>query len=284
MSQDRLITKQNKNFIWVRSWNCGCLVTWFCYQLIAKPGNKTATVSWPDPYTSYIIEHTPTPSPTSRSCIFSSLTHASRLYGKHSQTPTWPYPNKSLSHCVLQSHDILHHSQGHTLQGVETSVNIARQTIMRQLQQSTSVNYYIKKIDCMDGLGTHFTNGIWAHNSNLTIIHVALICEIMIRSCHNLAHAMTAKLSWHVQICDIIGRLELYIKYFTWYFNHQIINTLWNRSPVQSYWGCFTNILHKLSRIFFQTLCTAGIVFLREFQAEILYRCRKHCFGHMCKV
>ena len=35
--------------IWVRSWNCGCLVTWFCYQLIAKPGNKTAAVSWPDP-------------------------------------------------------------------------------------------------------------------------------------------------------------------------------------------------------------------------------------------
>ena len=40
--------------IWVRSRNCGCLVTWFCYQLIAKPGNKTATVSWPDPY---IIGH-----------------------------------------------------------------------------------------------------------------------------------------------------------------------------------------------------------------------------------
>ena len=37
-------------YIWVRSWNCSCLVTWFCYQLIAKPGNKTATVSWPDPY------------------------------------------------------------------------------------------------------------------------------------------------------------------------------------------------------------------------------------------
>ena len=36
--------------IWVRSWNCGCLVTWFCYQLIAKPGNKTAAVPWPDPY------------------------------------------------------------------------------------------------------------------------------------------------------------------------------------------------------------------------------------------
>ena len=40
----------NDHSIWVRSRNCGCLVTWFCYQLIAKPGNKTATVSWPDPY------------------------------------------------------------------------------------------------------------------------------------------------------------------------------------------------------------------------------------------
>ena len=37
--------------MWVRSWNCGCLVTWFSYQLIAKPGNKTATVPWPDPCT-----------------------------------------------------------------------------------------------------------------------------------------------------------------------------------------------------------------------------------------
>ena len=36
--------------IWVRSRRCGCLVTWFCYQLIAKPGNKTAAVSWPDQY------------------------------------------------------------------------------------------------------------------------------------------------------------------------------------------------------------------------------------------
>ena len=31
---------------------CGCLFTWFCYQLIAKPGNKTAAVSWPDLYVS----------------------------------------------------------------------------------------------------------------------------------------------------------------------------------------------------------------------------------------
>ena len=30
---------ENTN-IWVESWKCGCIVTWFCYQLIAKPGNK----------------------------------------------------------------------------------------------------------------------------------------------------------------------------------------------------------------------------------------------------
>ena len=38
------------NVKWVRSQNCGCLVTWFCYQLIAKPGNKAAAVPCPGPY------------------------------------------------------------------------------------------------------------------------------------------------------------------------------------------------------------------------------------------
>ena len=42
-------------YIWVRWQNCGCLVTWFCYQLIAKPGNRTATVSWPDPYMKFSL-------------------------------------------------------------------------------------------------------------------------------------------------------------------------------------------------------------------------------------
>ena len=42
--------------IWVRSRNCDCLVTWFCYQLIAKPGNKTATVPWPDPYIDGLLQ------------------------------------------------------------------------------------------------------------------------------------------------------------------------------------------------------------------------------------
>ena len=39
-------------WIWVGSRRCSCLVTWFCYQMIAKPGNKTVAPSWPGPYIS----------------------------------------------------------------------------------------------------------------------------------------------------------------------------------------------------------------------------------------
>ena len=31
------------------SWRCSCFVTWFCYLLIAKSGNNTATPPWPEP-------------------------------------------------------------------------------------------------------------------------------------------------------------------------------------------------------------------------------------------
>ena len=37
-------------YMWVGSRNCGCLVAWFCYQFMAKPGSRTAAVPWPDPY------------------------------------------------------------------------------------------------------------------------------------------------------------------------------------------------------------------------------------------
>ena len=30
------------------AWRCGCLVAWFCYEMIAKPSNKTALPPWPD--------------------------------------------------------------------------------------------------------------------------------------------------------------------------------------------------------------------------------------------
>ena len=37
-------------WIWVRSRRWAGLVAWFCYQMIAKPGNKTASPLRPDPY------------------------------------------------------------------------------------------------------------------------------------------------------------------------------------------------------------------------------------------
>ena len=36
--------------MWVGSRNCGCLVAWFCYQLMVKPGSRTVAIPWPDPY------------------------------------------------------------------------------------------------------------------------------------------------------------------------------------------------------------------------------------------
>ena len=37
-------------YMWVGPRNCGCLVAWICYQLMANPGSRTAAVPWPDPY------------------------------------------------------------------------------------------------------------------------------------------------------------------------------------------------------------------------------------------
>ena len=52
----RISGQQLSFMIWVRSWRCGCLFTWFCYQMIAKPGNKIAAPLWPDPYQK-VISH-----------------------------------------------------------------------------------------------------------------------------------------------------------------------------------------------------------------------------------
>ena len=59
-SEPQLVRFQSRGtiknmYIWVSSWRFGCLVTWFCYHFIAKPGNKTATPSWLDPYMSFPV-------------------------------------------------------------------------------------------------------------------------------------------------------------------------------------------------------------------------------------
>ena len=47
--------------------------------------------------------------------------------------------------------------------------------------------------------------GLRDHNLNLVKIHVVITWAILMRSRHNFAHVTTAKLSWHVHICDLIG-------------------------------------------------------------------------------
>ena len=44
-------------YIWVRSWMCSCLVTWFCYQLRAKPciKNSRTFVTWPIVFQTYLL-------------------------------------------------------------------------------------------------------------------------------------------------------------------------------------------------------------------------------------
>ena len=56
-------------------------------------------------------------------------------------------------------------------------------------------------------LGSHFINSLWAHNWNLVRIITDLILMAVIPSGRNVAHAMTAELSWHVQNCGLIGWL-----------------------------------------------------------------------------
>ena len=46
---------------WVRSRRWACLVTWFCYHLIAKPGKRTGTPLWPDPYITTAKQSTTNP-------------------------------------------------------------------------------------------------------------------------------------------------------------------------------------------------------------------------------
>ena len=102
LSLPLISASESQILIWVRSQNCGCIVTWFCYQLIAKPGNKTAAVLWPDPYvkqTVFVI--TMVVSPTTKCWLDTDysakwVTSCSRVQWVYHQAPShnlnpyWP--------------------------------------------------------------------------------------------------------------------------------------------------------------------------------------------------
>ena len=82
------------------------------------------------------------------------------------------------------------------------------------------------------GVGTQFTDGYWAHNWNVMKIFISIIIHMM-QSGHNVAHAMTAKLSWHVPYCDLI--IAVHVKSNTYLFkdlDYGLIYHLWNGSTV----------------------------------------------------
>ena len=78
--------------------------------------------------------------------------------------------------------------------------------------------------------GAHFTNGLWAHNPSLVKMHVAFPWNLMTWPGHNFAHTMTALLSWHVQICDLIESSELTSRQYrsSQDLNYEFMNDLFN--------------------------------------------------------
>ena len=89
---------------------CGCLVTWFCYQLIAKPGNRTAAPSWPDPHDHLHQQNVPGIQQILlqmdyKICISDwPLTSASII---HNQSE-WP-PSEPITHSAHLTHDLWAH-------------------------------------------------------------------------------------------------------------------------------------------------------------------------------
>ena len=70
------------------------------------------------------------------------------------------------------------------------------------------VNISMKSFPCVY-LGPIFQRIHEHHNPNLVKFHTVLAWKMMIRSGHNVAHATTAQLLWHVQNCDLIASLKL---------------------------------------------------------------------------
>ena len=90
--------------IWVKSQMCGCLVTWFCYQWIAKPFNKMAAPPCHYPCIHEICE--PVFIDILLFSIFwSILSHIKGLLFAHFVQfyLSFKYPIREISHCTLSS-------------------------------------------------------------------------------------------------------------------------------------------------------------------------------------
>ena len=74
----------------------------------------------------------------------------------------------------------------------------------------------------------HFTKGSWAHNWKLMEIVINVVMTVIFQLVHKFPHVMTAQLSWHVVICDLI--VSSFFKWekheFLQYLRYELINHL----------------------------------------------------------
>ena len=91
-----------------------------------------------------------------------------------------------------------------------------------------------RPIHCHTCSDTHFTDDLWAHNSNL-VKYLWLLCQkIMLWSGHNFFHIVTAKtqMSCLVRYCELIGWLKSKFKQNQFWqdFNYELVNCSWHGS------------------------------------------------------
>ena len=101
--------------------------------------------------------------------------------------------------------------------------------------------------------------------------HLALMWNIMIRSCHNFAQATTAELSWYVQNCDMIGSLYAKLGQMECLqdFNYDLISLQWNKSLV----------IHSIRCSSVQP-CVTLAVWWKNFILELVFTNKKILFVH----
>ena len=73
--------------------------------------------------------------------------------------------------------------------------------------------------------GAHLTNILWSHKPNLVKINNYPIWNINSWPSYNLAHAMTAVLSWHVQNCNLVRSLNQTLTYFFFFYIISIMSS-----------------------------------------------------------
>ena len=88
----------------------------------------------------------------------------------------------------------------------------------------------------------HLTKVSWDHNCNLVKILFAQILILMIQSCHNFSHAMTAQLSWHVQNYDMIGSFFVHESHMFFSCDQAALRTLLSVRPSV----CLSHLFHHV--------------------------------------